>query len=146
MEKEKKPGKKYPEKEKAAAGEVYIPSGEVLEHGFNRTWGGHRFLDKEIEMLLQGEEIKVMTQIDKIILGKLEKSEFNGKEFWGFQIGIPQKTAGHKWTAEEREMLYEGEGLIVEDFYSPKTCEEFTATAWWNEDTRNIDLEFESEE
>lgn len=137
---------KFPEKEKAAVGEIYEPTGEVLEHGFNRVWGGHRFLDNEIEMLLKGEEVKVMTTNDNIVIGRLEKGEYNGKEYWGFQIGIPQKTAGHEWTIEERKNLYDGDELMREDFYSPKTCEIFTAVASWDGDGRDLILSFDFDE
>ncbi|MDO4518394.1 MAG: DUF3945 domain-containing protein [Bacillota bacterium] len=135
-----------PIKEKAAIGEIYEPTGETLENGFNRVWGGHRFLDEEVSMLLAGEELKVLTQKEKIVIGRLEKGEFKGKEFWGFQIGIPQKTAGHEWTAEEREELYQGEELYIEDFYSPKTCDYFEATAYWDEAERDMVLVFDDGE
>lgn len=134
--------KKLQEKEKAAVGEVFEPTGEIIKKGFNRVWGGHRFYDEQIEMLLAGEEIKLMTKSKKIIIGRLEKGKYKGKEFWGFQIGIPQKTAGHEWTHEEREALYDGEELIIEDFYSPQKCENFTAAAAWDEKEREIVLSF----
>lgn len=62
---------------------------------------------------------------------------------WGFQIGIPDKTAGHKWTPEERAALYDGELIYRTDFYSPKKCETFEATAFWDEVEREIVLSFD---
>ncbi len=135
----------FPAKEKTAIGRTFKPTGEVLEKGFNVMWGGHRFLDQEVDMLLDGEEVKVMTENDKIVIGRLEKGKYKGKEYWGYQIGIPMKTAGHEWTKEEREELYSGEELYIEDFYSPKTCENFSATASWDDIDHEIVLSFKKD-
>lgn len=57
---------------------------------FNRDWAGHRFTDEEVEALLAGKEI-TFTANKKSggtfeAKGSLGKGEFNGHEFWGFQL------------------------------------------------------------
>lgn len=57
---------------------------------FNREWAGHRFTDAEVKALLNGEEI-TFTANKKAggtfeATGSLGKSEFNGHEYWGFQL------------------------------------------------------------
>ncbi len=134
------------EKEKAAIERVFKPTGEVIKNGFNRTWGGHTFTDDEIELLLEGKELKVQTQNDKIIIGRLEKSIYKKHKYWGFNIGIPEKTAGHEWSEDERLALYAGEEILITDFYSTKKCENFEAIAFWDDKSREILLTFEKEE
>lgn len=133
-------------KTKVAIGRTFEPTGEIIEKGFNQEWGGYKFSDDEVELLLQGKELKVITENDKIVIGLIEKGKFKGHEFWAFQRGIPMKTAGHEWTDEERLALYEGEEVRVDDFYSPKNCEYFPATAIWDEHGREIILAFEDKE
>ena len=118
------------EKEKAAIERVFKPTGEVIKNGFNRTWGGHTFTDDEIELLLEGKELKVQTQNDKIIIGRLEKSIYKK----------------HKWSEDERLALYAGEEILITDFYSTKKCENFEAIAFWDDKSREILLTFEKEE
>ena len=57
---------------------------------FNREWAGHRFTDAEVADLLAGKEITI-TANKKAggtfqATGSLGKGEFNGHEFWGFQL------------------------------------------------------------
>lgn len=133
----------YIVKEKVGKGKEFIPTGEIIENGVNREWGGYIFSDEEIEALFEGKEVKAVTGNDKIVIGRLEKGTYKGNEYWGFQIGIPDKTAGHKWTPEERAALYDGELIYRTDFYSPKKCETFEATAFWDEVEREIVLSFD---
>lgn len=133
-------------KEKVAVGMTFEPTGETIKNGFNKVWGGHEFTEYEISMLLSGKEVKVQTENDKIIIGRLEKGVYKGKKYWGFMIGIPEDTAGHQWTDDERKALYEGEGLLIHDFYSPKKCENFTASAFWDDKDRQIILVFDDVE
>lgn len=134
--------KQYEKKEKVAVGEVFKTTGEILEKGFNKVWGGHTFTEEEISKLLNGDEIEIKTDKGKSILGRLEKSKYKQNEFWGFQIAIPKETAGHIWTDEERKALYNNKSLQVDDFYSSKTEKYFEATAKWNKKTRKIEFEF----
>lgn len=62
--------------------------GETIK--FNREWAGHRFTDEEVSALLNGEEI-TFTANKRAggtfeATGSLGKGEFNGHEFWGFQL------------------------------------------------------------
>lgn len=134
----------YIEKEKAGKGAIFEPTGEVIKDGFNRKWGGHRFTDEEVEQLLSGNEIKIRTKNDNEIIGRLEKRIYKKKRFWGFQIGIPEKTAGHLWSEDERQLLYNGEELIIDDFYSLKKEEYFSATAFWDDAEKELILDFNS--
>lgn len=57
---------------------------------FNREWAGHRFSDEEVQALLNGEEI-TFTANKKAggtfqATGSLGKGNFNGHEYWGFQL------------------------------------------------------------
>ena len=63
-------------------------NGEKIK--FNRDWAGHPFTDAEVEALLAGQEI-TFTANKKSggtfeATGSLGKGEFNGHEFWGFQL------------------------------------------------------------
>lgn len=134
------------QKEKAGIGKIFKPTGKEIIRGFNRVWGGHRFTDEEVKLLIEGKEIKILTGNDKLVVGRLEKRKFKGKVYWGFQIGIPIKTAGHEWTGEEREKLYKGDEIYIDDFYSPKKCENFPAIAIWDSRKREINLSYLSED
>jgi DNA topoisomerase-3 len=57
---------------------------------FNREWAGHRFTDAEVEDLLAGKEITITANKKSggtfEATGSLGKGEFNGHEYWGFQL------------------------------------------------------------
>ena len=130
----------YQPKEKVGVGRVYEPTGETIEKGINAQWGGYTFTPEEVDALFEGKEIKVVTSNDKVVIGYLGKGEYKGVTYWGFMRGIPQKTAGHEWTEDERKRLYAGEDIKCDDFYSPKKCEHFTAYAFWDEVEHEIEL------
>jgi len=65
-------GKEYVAKEKVAEGEMFEPTGEILEKGFNAEWGGHRFTDEEIEKLV---DMSLML-FDNELLEKNPKNEY----------------------------------------------------------------------
>jgi DNA topoisomerase-3 len=67
--------------------------GELIS--FKRVWAGHRFSDREVEKLLKGEEI-TFTANKKDggtfkAKGKLGKGNYEGHEFWGFQLNPFEK-------------------------------------------------------
>lgn len=134
----------FEKKEKVAIGSVYEPTGEVLENGFNRTWGGYEFSDNEVERLLKGEELTVITSNEKTVPGLLAKSEYKGHEYWGFVPGIPAELCGHRFTHEERMELYDGEKLYIEDFWSSKKCEKYSAYIEW--ENNDITMSFNENE
>lgn len=133
----------YEVKEKAGVGEVYEPTGEVLEKGFNRVWNNYRFEDVEVKRLLQGEEVTVPTSKSPVA-GFLQKGKYKGHEYWGFKIGIPIKLCGHVFTPEERQQLYAGEKIYVEDFWSTKKAKNYAAYIEWDEE--DIVMSFDDEE
>ena len=74
----------YPEKEKYE-GEF---NGETIR--INREWAGHRFTNEELTALFNGEEISFEANRKAggtfTAVGSLGKGEYNGHEFWGFQL------------------------------------------------------------
>lgn len=82
-------GEDRPQKEKAS-GLWHDPNGEPREVSFNREWGGHRFTDEEVQMLLQGKEITLSDCVSKStgksysVRGNLAEQELNGHTFIGF--------------------------------------------------------------
>lgn len=74
----------YPQREK------YEGQFEGQTVRFNREWAGHRFTDEECEALLNGEEISFEANKKAggtfRAVGTLGKAEYNGHEYWGFQL------------------------------------------------------------
>jgi DNA topoisomerase-3 len=103
---------------------------------FNRSWGGHRFTDEEISLLLSGKEIafsatsKAGKSYD--VFGKLAKQKYNGHAYVGFEkLGFGKKDANgellppsswcqHVFTKAEIARLVAGEGVEADDFVSRK--------------------------
>ena len=114
----------YVEKEKVEG--IYAPTGEEIK--FNKVWSGHEFTDQEAAALLAGEVIEFDAVSKKgkdyKARGKLKQSEFNGHEFWGFQLeldeSLPKAFCQHEFTDEEREKLENGEEIFIDDFVSKK--------------------------
>lgn len=125
---------------KVAIGRTFEPTGEVLDKGFNASWGSYYFDEYDAEELLKGNEIRILSDNDNMVTGYLAKMEYKGNEFWGFKLGIPDIIAGHEITSTERKALYGGDKLLITDFWSPKKCRNFTAYIEWDGD--NIIMEY----
>lgn len=66
------------------------------EISFNKEWGGHKFTEEEIELLIEGKSITISNLKNKrgkkySATGKLEEQKFKGKPFWGFKMKIYQE-------------------------------------------------------
>jgi len=133
-------------KEKVAVGRRFEPTGEILEKGFNAEWGGHAFREDEIERLLCGEEIIVITDKEKPVPGVLGQSVYKGHKFWGFQPGIPNTLAGHVFSAEEKEKMYNGESIFAEDFWSSTKAKYYSAWVSWDWSDLEVIMDFDDEE
>lgn len=108
---------------------VYSPTGERIQ--FNIDWSGHRFTDKEIESLLNGEDIRIDAISNKskkafTVDGKLGESEYKGKKFWGFQpefknaddydittAPFPKEWSGYKFKQTDEVKLRLGEEISI---------------------------------
>jgi DNA topoisomerase III len=106
---------------------VFKPTGETVR--FNKEWGGHTFTPKEIEKLLSGEMITIQAKSQKTgkvyrVEGSLEKGEYEGKPFWGFQrrkadsytrenAPFPKEWSGYTFTKEDEIKLRAGEKVNI---------------------------------
>lgn len=134
------------EKEKVGVGEIFAPTGKVLEKGFNKVWGGHAFTDDEVQRLLQGEEISIITSNNKPISGFLAQQTYKGNTFYGFMPGIPNEIMGHKITQEEKERMYKGELIHVDDLWSSKKATSFAGILSWDQEEKDLVLSFEDDD
>ena len=139
-------GKEYVTKKKVAEGEIFEPTGEVLEKGFNAEWGGHAFREDEVERLLKGEEIVVITSSEKPVPGVLGQSVYKGHKFWGFHPGIPNTLAGHVFNAEEKDRMYAGESIFAEDFWSSTKAKYYSAWVSWDWSDLEVIMDFDDED
>lgn len=101
---------------------------------FSREWGGHKFSDEECERLCSGEEIIVDGLVSKdgkkyAVTGKLAEQSYNGRKFVGFdrtgfantgKAEIPDEWCKHVFTADEKELLKNGESVELEGCISKK--------------------------
>lgn len=103
---------------------------------FAREWGGHRFSDDEVAMLLAGETIefsaKSSTGKAYEVFGELAEGTFKGRKYVGFQkLGFgrrdangnalpPESWCQYTFTQEEIDRLMAGEGVESSDFVSKK--------------------------
>ena len=120
------------------------------EVSFNRVWSQHRFTDAEVERLLAGEtiviEAKGKSGKEFKCKGKLEKQEYNGHEFYGFNnlgfvdgddkeyaegkwkgedIRFNRTWAKHRFSDKEVEELLDGQTIVVDGI--GKSGKNFTA-------------------
>ena len=137
---------KRTERKKLAVGRRFEPTGEILEKGFNAEWSGHHFSDDEVERLLQGKEIIVISNQDKPIPGVLGQSQYKGHKFWGFQPGIPNTLAGHNFTEDEKEKMYAGESVFAEDFWSTTKAKYYSAWVSWDWIDLDVIMDFDDYE
>lgn len=113
-----------------------------LKNVLPTEWSGYSFSDEEIELMLKGKEIEIITGDNKSVIGRLEKGIYKGKVIWSYKIGIPKKTAGHEWTPEEREKLYNGETLSIET----ESNKGLSQKAFWDSKNREVVLLFADQE
>jgi len=106
------------------------------EVSFAREWGGHRFTDDEVAVLLAGETIEfwATSQGGKTyeVFGELAEDTFKGRRFIGFHKrgfgrrdangnAVPPKSWCHyEFTPDEIDRLMTGEGVESSDFVSSK--------------------------
>lgn len=115
------------------------------EISFNRSWGGHRFTDAEVQTLLSGGEVDVMDAVSQkgspmAARGKLERQQFRGRWFWGFKPTQwlnaqepPNMWAKHKFTDAEKKTLQAGGKVHVKDGKSSKG-RKLDCEVRWSED------------
>ena len=115
-------------------GEIYEPTGEILENGFPKVWQGYEVDDEDIQDLLKGKEVKLTLESGENVIGLLVKEAYRGSFIWHFKKGIPLMTQNHAWKKEEREALYRGEMVTIDSFWNTKKACKFTATAVWTGD------------
>lgn len=111
----------YIKKEKAT--NIYKPTGEEIS--FNTEWGGYKFTDDEVKLLLEGESIKIKLRGKNgpyEVKGNLAKQKYKGNTFWGFcKIDeFPNELQKHVFTEEEKEKLLSGETVPISNLWSSK--------------------------
>lgn len=74
---------------------------------FSREWGGHRFTDEEVSMLLEAKEI-TFDRNGKSVTGMLANCEYNGNKYVGFQMVLKnfQIIPGEKKASGSNDTLY----------------------------------------
>lgn len=113
------------------------------EVAFSREWSGHRFTDQECADLLAGKEITFSAISAKkkaagapdpsfIARGSLAAQTYQGRPYVGFKLSgfgavdangqalPPDAWCGHKFTAEEKRKLADGQKIFADDFVSKK--------------------------
>ena len=91
------------------------------------------------------KEVEITMPDNRKIIGRLEEVTYKGKKIITYRIGIPYMTEGHAWTKEEREKLYQGKAVPLqeEDQGEPGHG---NRKALWDEKERKVIFIAESEE
>lgn len=114
---------------------------------FSRSFGGHRFSDEEVSLLLSGKEISFSaTSKDGVVFdvyGRLAKLKYKDHAYVGFErLGFgrkdtngellpPSNWQGHTFTPKEQGALAAGRGVTADDFFSRRTQRSYTATVYF---------------
>ena len=117
---------------------VFGPSGREVT--FNREWGGYRFTDEDLQLLLSGKNLTFSAKTKKgslmKVVGNLREFDYKGKTYFGFQrldasdltqesAPVPDVWSGHRFTSDEQAKLRRGETFSIEAV-SAKTGKPFT--------------------
>lgn len=129
-----------------ARGKKFEPTGEILDNGFPGIYREYEFHPWEIDWLLEGLEIKILTEEDKIAIGRLEKDIIDGNYIWQFKETVPYQTWGHIWQDDEREKLLKGETLCIKNFYNPKKIRNFSAKVSFDMIKRELILDLDDKD
>lgn len=126
---------------------VYVPTGEQVR--FKRDWGGHHFTDEECKDLLAGKTVsfdaKSKAGKPYVARGSLRQGEYNGRSYWGFQLGSddpPEEFLGHRFTEDELAALSSGLMVHAKDLMSKKTGRTFEADLVWRDKEDGAGKEF----
>lgn len=99
-----------------------LPDGEAVR--FNRSFGGYRFDDEEVDWLMRGGDITFDTDDWRGICGGLDWREFEGVTYYGFapwdarvygadKAPFPVRFEGHAFTPSEEAALRAGEKVLI---------------------------------